>query len=67
MNVPSGFNATAYNTPTEGRLVEALDSGGAKHMLRFKHNLWWTPDFGMYVYFRPLAWRYADRQVWKEN
>ena len=44
--------------PEIGRLVEATTQSGDVVELRFKSNLWWLPDYKMYVYFTPVKWRY---------
>jgi hypothetical protein len=48
--------------PREKALIEATDSGGVVHKLRYWHNLFWTPDMGMYVYYQPVQWRYIEEE-----
>lgn len=77
MDVPIGFLCyNDYSTqghivyvmtrdrlPEEGKLLNAKDSGGMIHQLRYKHKLWWTHDYGMYVYFTPVSWSYAAKRA----
>lgn len=51
-------NTSPDDLPDEGRLVEVPNNGGAH--LRRKGNMWFLPDWSMYVYYRPAYWRYAD-------
>ena len=43
--------------PTNGEVVETMDSGGHVQDLKRENNLWWFPDGSMYVYYTPKAWR----------
>lgn len=51
------WTRTDVQTPAEGVVVEAMDSGGHVQPLLFDKGLWWFPDRSMYVYFTPNFWR----------
>lgn len=47
--------------PIEGEIVEVITPNGAQTLMVLKNGLWFYKDASMYVYFRPLLWRYVDR------
>jgi hypothetical protein len=49
---------TEDRLPDEGVEVETVDSGGNVQTLVRQGGLWFFPDFSMYVYYTPRAWRY---------
>ena len=48
---------TSMALPPEGEVVLTLDSGLNEQKLVRKGNLWFFPDYSMYVYYVPQAWR----------
>jgi len=51
------WNLTEKDLPPEGKVVEAMDSGGHVQDLVYASRLWWFPDRSMYVYFTPMFWK----------
>jgi hypothetical protein len=51
------WTPTKRALPPDNDEVEAMDSGGHLRTLRYDRNLWWFPDYSMYVYFTPKFWR----------
>lgn len=47
-------NVTATEPP-DNMEVEVMNNGGARLVRR--RNLWFFPDFSMYVYYTPQYWR----------
>lgn len=57
----SGWNSTITNPPPEGVVVEVANNGGAQ--LVRQGNLWFFPDFSMYVYYTPEWWRTIESET----
>lgn len=53
--------------PEEHKVVMTKidDSDGVRNEqpLKRMHNLWWTPDSAMYVYYNPTHWHPIDTQT----
>ena len=45
------------NPPPEGEVLKIITANGLEAELVFKDNLWWFPDYSMYVYYTPLFWK----------
>jgi hypothetical protein len=48
---------TEDTLPPEGMVVETQNSSGEVTLLVRKGGLMFFPDFSMYVYYTPQAWR----------
>lgn len=61
----TGWNKTSSVLPEIGEIVDTKidDENGVKNEAKLKRggagSLWFTPDGGMYVYYRPTHWRRA--------
>jgi hypothetical protein len=56
---------TWYNTekdlpPVEGKLLECTTPTGDVVELKRSGNLYFIPDSSMYVYYKPVMWRYKQ-------
>lgn len=56
----SSFKLTEHYNPPQDTLLETMNSGGDIQLLKKKGNLWWFPDYSMYVYYTPKYWRYPS-------
>lgn len=54
------WTRTEAGTPFDGEIVEVITPNGAQCLMVYKNGLWFLKDSNMYVYFRPLMWRYVD-------
>ena len=43
--------------PPEKLPVETMSSSGQHQTLVRQGNLWFFPDYSMYVYYTPVAWK----------
>lgn len=51
------WHQTKHETPSDGDVVYAMDSGGHVQALLYTNNLWCLPDRSMYVYYTPVFWK----------
>lgn len=60
-----GWIATSEQLPVENQIVDTKidDEKGVRNEreLVYSHNLWFFPDFSMYVYYTPTHWRRKER------
>lgn len=63
----SAWIETANQLPEDGKVVETKidDANGLRNEQTLKRsgNLWFTPDGGMYVYYRPTHWRANPEEI----
>lgn len=60
MKTVEKWYSSSERLPENGREVKAMDSGGNVTTLVYDRNLWWFPDYSMYVYYVPEKWAYVE-------